>query len=462
MVHAQGWTEAEPEPEPADRAAEGLFYTNGVAMSLLITVVAITLLLSGFCSLLEATLYSTRVASLEAAKAQGKHVQGAEAFLAMKREIAEPTAAILILNTVANTAGATFAGMLVAQHLGTSAVLVFSAILTLAILMLSEILPKTYGAVHWRGLWPLLVWPLVTIRRVLSPAIWVTEKFSSLITRGRAAPVTTEGEILAMIQMGAKEGEVSPTELELLTAVFQFDETTVREIMVPRHEVVGLQTGLSLDECLGIVREHKHTRYPLCRGSLDDAVGTVHIKDLIGLTDQESVDLAPLARPVERLPDLLPIRQVLRAMQASQSHMALVVDELGSVVGMITLENVIEQIVGAVQDEFDTEDPQLASTAPGEWIAHGQLTLTSLNRELDLRLVRPGVSTLSGFLTSELGRLPHAGDRVRLDEVEAEVLEIQFHRASRVRLTALVDEDEIGVGIKSVEGPSPDPSNLGS
>ena len=422
-------------------------------MSLLISVVVITLLLSGFCSLLEATLYSTRVASLEAAKAQGKHVQGAEAFLAMKRQIAEPTAAILILNTIANTAGATYAGMLVAQNLGTNAFLLFSAFLTLSILMFSEILPKTYGAVHWRGLWPLLVWPLIAIRRALSPAIWVTEKFSSLITRGRAAPVTTEGEILAMIQLGAKEGEVTPTELELLTSVFQFDETTVREIMVPRHEVVGLEIGLSLDDCLRVVQEHKHTRYPLCRSSLDHAVGTVHIKDLIGLDGTESVDLEPLARPVERLPDQLPIGQVLRVMQGNQSHMALVVDELGSVVGMITLENVIEQIVGAVQDEFDTEDPQLASSGPGEWIAHGQLTLTSLNRELDLHLVRSGVSTLSGLLTSELGRLPRAGDRVRLEEVEAEVVEVQYHRASRVRLTALVD-GEGGVGVESEGVPS--------
>lgn len=423
-------------------------------MSLLISVVVFTLLLSGFCSLLEATLYSTRVASLEAAKAQGKHVQGAETFLAMKRDIAEPTAAILILNTIANTAGATFAGMLVAQHMGTHAVLLFSAFLTLSILMLSEILPKTYGAVHWRGLWPFLVWPLVAIRRVLSPAIWVTEKFSSLITRGRAAPVTTEGEILAMIQLGAKEGEVTPTELELLTAVFLFDETTVREIMVPRHEVVGLDLGLSLDDCLRVVREHKHTRYPLCRGSLDSAVGIVHIKDLIGPMGEESFKLEPLARPIERLPDLLPIRKVLRAMQGSRSHMALAVDEHGSVVGLITLENVIEQLVGAVQDEFDSEEPQLASSAPGEWIAHGQLTLTRLNRELDLRLVRPGVSTLSGFLISELGRLPRAGDRVRLEEVEAEVLEVQYYRANRVRLTALVD-DESGVEIASEGVSSP-------
>ena len=417
-------------------------------MNLLVIVVAATLLTSAFCSLFEATLYSTRSASLEAAKAQGRHARKAEAFLALKRQIAEPTAAILILNTIANTAGATVAGMLAAQHLGTGAVPLFSVFLTLSILMLSEILPKTYGAIHWRGLWPVLVWPMVGIRKALAPAIWVTEKFSSLVTRGAAAPVTTEGEILAMIQLGAQEGQLTPTELELLTAVFRFDETTAREIMIPRHEVVALEVGWSVEEYLRVDREHRHTRFPLCPGSLDDAVGVIHVKDLLGLDPGAAADLESRARPLERIPDVLPIRQILKTMQSSRSHLALVVDELGSVVGAITLENVLEQIVGAVQDEFDAEAAPLAESAPGTWIAAGQLPLTRLNQELELRLARPGVATLSGFLTAELGRLPRVGDRVRLGEVDAEVLEIRNHRATQIRLTALVDEEE-GVGVEA-------------
>ena len=420
-------------------------------MGLLIAVVAVTLLVSALCSLFEATLYSTRVVSLEAAKAQGRHAHRAEAFLALKRQIAEPTAAILILNTVANTAGATIAGMLAAQYLGRGSVPLFSVFLTLAILMLSEILPKTYGAVHWRGLWPILVWPLVGVRKFLGPAIWVTEKFSSLFTRGRVVPVTTEGEILAMIHLGAKEGEVSPTELELLTAVFAFDEAMVREIMIPRHEVVFLDEAWSLEECLRFARQHKHTRFPLCSGDLDHAVGVVHVKDLLGLEAGEALDLKACARPLERIPDLLPIREVLRLMQTTQSHLALVVDELGSVVGAITMENVIEQLVGSVEDEFDSEEPMLVASDTGGWLAAGQLPLARLNQELELRLSRPGVSTLSGFLTAELGRLPRPGDRVRLEEVEAEVLEVQSYRARRVRLTP-VDGSGDGIGDEAPPG----------
>jgi CBS domain containing-hemolysin-like protein len=218
--------------------------------------------------------------------------------------------------------------------------------------------------------------------------------------------------------------------------------------MIPRHEVVALQEGWSAEECRRVVQEHKHTRYPLCSNSLDDAIGVIHVKDLLCLDAGEALDLKSCARPLERIPDLLPIREVLRTMQGTQSHLALVVNELGSVVGAITLENVIEQLVGAVQDEFDSETPPLVATEPGTWMAAGELPLTRLNQEPELRLGHPGVSTLSGFLTVQLGRLPRVGDRVQLEEMEVEVLEIQNYRATQIRPTALVD-GRGGVGIEA-------------
>ncbi len=408
-------------------------------MTILAAVVLITLTLSAVCSLFEATLYSTRVATLEAAKAQGRRGRGAEIFLGMKKDIAKPTSAILILNTVANTAGATIAGMLAAQLFGGKVVPLFSMLLTFAILMFSEILPKTYGAVHWRHLWPVIVWPLLAIQRALSPVIWLTEKASSLVTRGHSAPATTEDEILAMIQLGAKAGEVSATELELLTAVFVFDETSVREVMVPRHEILVLDTAWSTEQCLKVIRETKHTRYPLCHSTLDDTVGIVHVKDLLGMP--ETIDLQAVARPVERLPDTMPIRQVLKSMQKSQRHLSLVVDELGTVIGAVTMENVMERLVGAVQDEFDTESPELVTEKTGSYVAQGQLPLVRLNHDLDLDLAWPGVYTLSGYLAASLGRLPRVGDRLPLGELEAEVLEVRQHRASRIRITAPSEEE---------------------
>ncbi len=151
-------------------------------MTILIIVVFVTLFVSASCSLYEAVLYSTRPAALEAAKTQAKRGKLAAQFMAMKKNISQPIAAILILNTIANTAGATIAGMYAADVFGPSMIVLFSVLFTLAILFLSEIIPKTYGAVHWKGIWPFIVFPLQLMKTALFPAIFVTEKVTRLIT----------------------------------------------------------------------------------------------------------------------------------------------------------------------------------------------------------------------------------------------------------------------------------------
>ena len=407
-------------------------------MFVLVTVVTLTLLLSALCSLLEAVLYSTRLATLEAAISEGRNKRAAESLLEMKRKIAIPTAAILILNTVANTAGATVAGMyaseLLSARFGHWGVYVFSGFLTVAILFLSEILPKTYGAIHWKKVWPWTVRPLHSMRTVLSPAIWVTQKFTDSISRKGPSSSVTEEDILGMIRLGAREGELTPEKLHLLDGVFRFGDAVCRQVMAPRNTVLTLDVSHSFKEALEIIRGSKHARYPLCRGSLDDVVGVIHVKDLLGLPEDKPVDLAALARPIERVPETLPVSDVLRQMQQSRKHMAAVVDEHGTVSGVVMLEKVLEQIVGDIQDEFDREEVEIQNLGTGKFKLLGRVSLDRMNRQLDLDLEAPGVDTLSGLLVTKLNRLPRVGDRVKLDGANVEVLEVVCDRATLVRL----------------------------
>jgi len=403
-------------------------------MTILLLVSAATVIISGMCSLFEATLYSTRTATLEAARTLGDHRGLAERFIHMKKDISRPTSAILILNTIANTAGATIAGMYATTVLGSEWVIAFSAALTLAILFLGEILPKTYGAVHWKGVWHLIVWPLTMMQKGLFPLIKITQGFSKLFTSGALSPSITEDEIQAMIQVGGKSGELTPAELQLLNAVFQFDELVVRQIMVPRREVVVFDRGWSLEQCIETAQRTKHTRYPLCEGSLDNALGLVHIKDLLGARADESFSTDSVVRPLKTVPETMPISRLLRQMQSTHQHMATVIDEFGTSVGIVTLENVLEQIVGAVQDEFDTEMPEVVPEGEGAFIVEGQLSIERLNRELKLDLKDSEADTLSGLLVSELGRLLKVGDSVKLSGARAEVTEVQAGRATRIRV----------------------------
>lgn len=409
-------------------------------MTILLAVAGLTVLISSMCSLFEATLYSTRLGSLEAERAEGKHVRLAERLIAMKANIARPTSAILILNTVANTAGATLCGMYAAQVLGSVWVPAFSVGLTVAILFVGEILPKTYGATHWRDMWHLIVWPLTLMQKGFSPLIRVTQAFSGFFTGGLGVPAVTEDEIRADIHLGRKAGELSASELQLLNAVFHFDDMLARQVMVARRDVVFFDVHWSLEKCLETAKETRHTRFPLCIGSLDEVIGLVHVKDLLGLTDDDGM-LRSIARPIRHIPETLPISRLLREMQSTHQQMALVDDEFGSVVGVITMENVVEQIVGDVQDEFDSEPPEIVPEGADTFKVSGQLPIERVNRELGLDLYAPDVDTLSGLLVSRLNRLLKVGDRIRLRNAVAEVVEEQGGRATQVRMR-LVQGDE--------------------
>lgn len=412
-------------------------------MTVLIVVVAVTVLVSAMCSLFEATLYSTRVGVLEAEAAGGRHAGRAKRMLEMKRRIAQPTAAILILNTVANTAGAAVAGMVAASVLGAANVPLFSLLLTFLILFFSEILPKTFGATSWRSAWPWIVWPLDVMRKALSPAVKITQKLADLLTKDGAAGAITEDEVRAIINLGGRQGELSSSEMRLLNAVFHFDETTTRQIMLPRRDVVYFDADWTLQQCLEIAERARHTRYPLCEGSLDSVIGLVHLKDLLGKAAGEHVDLRSISRPFRTVPDTLPISRLLRQMQTTRMHMAGVVDEYGSLVGVITLENVIEQLIGTVRDEFDQDDPDIIPEEEGSYKVRGQLPLDRINREIGLDLVSDESDSISGLATERIGRLLHAGDHTTVDGADLEILEAQSGRAVwvRIRLDPAASED---------------------
>ena len=403
-------------------------------MTALLICAGLTVLVSALCSLLEATLYSTRTGALEAEKADGPRTASAERMIAMKADIAKPTSAILVLNTAANTAGAAICGMLAANLLGASWVPAFSAGLVLAILFIGEILPKTYGATHWQSIWHLMVWPLTVLQKGLAPFVKITQGFANLFVGARGSPAITEDEIQASIELGGQSGELTPSELQLISAVFRFDDMLTRQVMVPRGEVVFLDLNKPAEECLKLARESRHTRFPLCEGSLDSVVGLVHMKDLLGLNADERLDLRAHHRKLRHVPETMPISRLLREMQSWHQHMALVDDEYGSVVGIVTMENVVEQIVGAVQDEFDSETPEVQRAGAGMFLVSGLVPLERLNREVKLNLESTDVDTLSGLLVSRVGRLLETGDVVALEGATAEVLEEQAGRAVRVKL----------------------------
>ena len=325
-------------------------------MTTLIIAVSASILVSALCSLLESVLYSTRMITLEAATAQGNRL--ARAMRAFKSQVDRPLAAILILNTAANTAGAALAGWAAGQVWGAGSLWAFSAFFTLAILIFSEIIPKTVGAVFWRVLWGPSIYPLKFMVALLKPIIWLTQAITGLITsRRKVGSLVSEDEIVAAARLGASGGEISRMEAELINNIIQLEEVSAEDIMTPRTVMMSLNGELTVDEVELEARHWPHTRLPVWRGNPDQVVGYV-LKDTIiraGSRDQER-DLFSLAKPVRFVPPGANALKLLASFLAKHDHLVVVVDEYGGVMGLVALEDVIESLVGSeIVDETDEE-----------------------------------------------------------------------------------------------------------
>jgi CBS domain containing-hemolysin-like protein len=247
--------------------------------------------------------------------------------------------------------------------------------------------------------------------------------------------VHSEDEIKSLLRLAHQHGELSRSEHRLINAVFEFDDTVCRRVMQPRSEIIYFDNNLPPAECVALAKKSKHSRYPVCDGSLDKIKGVVHIKDLIGITGAENNILQSITRPAQFVPETLRISCLLRQFQETHQHLAFVVEEYGTIVGCVTLEDVLGQIVGPVEDEFDTESPEIESAGPGQFNILGRTSLATINRQLKLQLVSTEAETLSGLLMEKADRVAKVGDRLELEGAEDEVLEMKGSRASRIRLT---------------------------
>ena len=325
-------------------------------MGILLLVVFFTLAISGLCSLFEATLYSTRMGALEAASSGGHVSHLARRFISMKRQIDVPIAAILILNTIANTAGATIAGMYAAQLLEPQFAVPFSVMFTLGILFLSEILPKTLGAVYWRRIWPLVVWPLTMIRYALQPALVVTQAFTRMLTRGQSISPVTEDEIIAMARLGAQSGEISPEESVMVRNIIELENQVVRDIMTPRPVIFSLDANLTVAEALPMVADTGITRIPIYEEDREHIIGYVIFHDLIAArtTNAPHTPLRAIAKNISFISETVNCLALLTTFLKFRRHIAIVSDEYGGVAGLVTLEDLIETLLGAeIVDETD-------------------------------------------------------------------------------------------------------------
>lgn len=420
---------------------------------------AALLLLGGFFVLAEFAAVRVRATQLEALKGRDPRALAAlEVHRDLTRHLAGIQVAISLLTLTLGAVGerafvksfqALF-GHLPWPHIGLVLGTVFGLLLvTLLQVVLAELVPRGLairGALPWslRTARPLLLWsrairPLTAFLRMLSGAV---ERMLGAPTETHGERAPSEEELKHILFRSRAEGTLDLSRQELIENLFQFSKRTVREVMVPRVQVTYLDLRQELEANLGRARDTPHTRLPLVDGDLDRVIGVVHLKDLLWSLHERgsAVDLRGLARPAFFAPETQSIESLLLEFQQRKQHLALVVDEHGGVDGLVTLEDVLEELVGEIQDEFDREAIELSPRRGGAWLAVGTVTLEQLEDHLGLSLEgEEGSVSLGGYFQEQLGRVLRVGDELRLQGWRIRVLAMRGLAPARFLLKPLKD-----------------------
>ena len=315
-------------------------------------------------------------------------------------------------------------------------------VITYAHLVFGEQAPKYYSIQRAEQVSLRISRPLNLFRLVLRPVVWVVNASTNFILRpwgirlGEEMEAHSEEELRIMITSSTASGVLEPEEREYLNNVFDFGDRVAREIMVPRPDIEALSADAPLPDLAERAAFGRYTRYPVFEGDLDHVLGAVHIKDLFraAAEEPEGFDIRELIRECLVVPENKPIEQILREFQKRKLQMAIVIDEWGSVEGLITIEDILEEIVGEIQDEFDEGEAAIEQIGDDLYAVDGRIPITEVNEHFELDLPHEDFDTIGGFILGSLGRPPEVGDTVEADGATMNVKSVDGPRVSVLTL----------------------------
>jgi len=404
-----------------------------------IVVLLILLLLSGFFSSAETSLVAVSKIKIRSMAESG--VKRAQTLMKIFENDAKMLSAILIGNNLVNTYAASIASMIALSFGGSAAVSVATFIITFLILVFGEITPKTIATQNAEKL-ALAYGPVILfLMRILTPVIWFINLFSACILKilgvGKdSRPSMTESELRTIVDVSHEEGVIEEDEKEMINNVFDLGDAVAKDVMVPRVYVVMADVESSYDDLIRLFREEQFTRIPIYEGNVDNIIGLINMKDLLLYEDLEHFDIRKILRKPYFTVENKNVSDLLMEMKQSTFNLAIVLDEYGEVAGIVTVEDIVEEIVGEVQDEYDAHEMEnIQKIDDHTYDVKGFINLHDLNDELHLHLDSEDFDSIGGLIIDRLGRLPQLNDQVTLENgIILQVKKIDKNRIEEVRL----------------------------
>jgi putative hemolysin len=437
---------------PLVRIAAGLNFHlpqfDGVAW-LQLTILVIALVLCAVASAAE-----TALTSVSRIKLKNLVEEGDEQAAELERLLARPNtflSTILVVNSIAVIVASSMATVLALRFSESWGELIATVLISLIVLIFCEITPKT-AAVQNPLRWARALSGFVRAAAwFLGPLVWllgmITTALASVLGGEikHPGPFVTEEELRLLVSVGEQEGVLEEEETEMIHSIFEFADTPVREVMVPRIDMITLEADTAVDEAVDVALQVGLSRIPVYEQTLDNILGILYTKDLLKQLreGQQKRLVRELVRPAYFVPETKKLDDLLREIRQRRTHMAIVVDEYGSVAGLVTIEDLMEEIVGDIKDEYDREENLYERVSEHEYIVDAKMNIDDFNDLMETRLDNEDYETLGGFLYAQLDKIPVAGDTITYGDLNLTVLATRGRRITKVRVVRLVGEKAI-------------------
>lgn len=409
---------------------------------ILIQTIALVILLigSGFFSASETSLMS--LSKIRIRHMQEEGVKGAKLVASLIEDSNKLLSTILVGNNVVNIAATSISTSLFMTLLGSNGVPVATAVMTVLVLLFGEITPKTIAANNSEKVAIFVSRPIKVIIFILKPVVWVFNLVTGVIFKILGVkdksnqPYITEEELKTMVNVGHEEGVLEIEEREIINNVFQFGDMQAKEAMVQRLDMIAINSEDKYEEIIEIFKSEKFSRMPVYNESIDDIIGILNIKDIIFLSDEEiqQFNIKDYIREPFFTYEFKKITQLLEEMKIEKSQMAIVVDEYGGTAGLITIEDLVEVIVGDIEDEYDEEEEEIQVIKEDEYIVDGSIKITDVNELIGVRLESEEFDSIGGFIIGYLKRIPEENEIIEVEDVKFKVESIDKNRINKIRI----------------------------
>ena len=405
-----------------------------------IGLLIVLLLGSGFFSASETSLMSLSKIRIRYMEEEG--VKGAKLVSSLIEKSSDLLSSILVGNNVVNIAATSVSTSLFISRFGDGGVAIATAVMTVLVLIFGEITPKTIAANSPEKIAVIVSKPISIIMKITKPIVWVFNLLTGIIFKimgienDGVKPFITEEELKAMVNVSHEEGVLEIEEREIINNVFQFGDMQAKEAMIQRLDMVAVNIEDSYDEIIELFKSEKLSRLPVYQESIDDIVGILNIKDIIFLSDEEiqNFNIKNYVREAFFTYEFKKITQLLEEMKKEKSQMAIVVDEYGGTAGLLTIEDLVEVIVGDIDDEYDEEEEEIVKVSDNEYLVEGSTKISDVNEQIGINFESDEFDSIGGFIIGYLKRIPEENELIEVGNVKFSVESIDKNRINKIRI----------------------------